>query len=320
MKQFPALILALILTLTLAAGCSHVNDIPVFAEAAGPRISIVCTMFPQYDWVRQILGDRAEHFEITLLQDGGADLHSYQPGARDIVIISSADLFIHVGGVSDGWTGGALRGAANSDVIVINLLDILGDTDGHSHACGDACGHEHEYGQNDEHVWLSLRNAVLFCAAITDAIIALDPGNADEYRDNLAAYTEKLAALDAEYRLTVAAAHVTTLLFGDRFPFRRLTDDYGLNYYAAFPGCSADTTASFGTVIFLAGKLDELGLSAVIVTESSDMALAGTIINNTAAGGHRILTLESMQSAIPEGATYLSIMESNLRVLREALG
>jgi len=172
-------------------------------------------------------------------------------------------------------------------------------------------------------VWLSLRNAVLFCNAITNALAELDSENADFYRANLAAYLEKLAALDDEFGAVVADAATGTLLFADRFPFRYLVSDYGLDYYAAFPGCSAETEASFSTIIFLAGKADELNLRFIMVTESADKGIAETIINSTTSGDQQILVLDSMQSANSDdwqnGITYLSIMESNLAVLREAL-
>jgi zinc transport system substrate-binding protein len=182
---------------------------------------------------------------------------------------------------------------------------------------------EEEEGAYDEHVWLSLKNAQAFCTVITDALSSLDADHAAAYKSNLTSYNEKLSALDAEYQAAADAAPVKTLLFGDRFPFRYLVDDYGLAYHAAFPGCSAETEASFETIVFLADKVGELDLKTVIVLESSDQSIANTIIDNTAGKNQQILVLDSMQSVtesdVQNGATYLSIMESNLNVLKEAL-
>jgi len=314
------------------------------------RISVVCTVFPQYDWVRCILGGASGTIDLTLLSGGGADLHSFQPSVDDIVTISTCDLFVFTGGESDGWVKTALKQAVNPGMIALDLVSVLGDgvkaDDGHdgqetgsiggissnNHESGNDDddddyghdGHDHQEGVVDEHVWLSLRNAVVFCSAIADALAALDAGNAAVYRENLAAYTGRLSDLDKEYQAVVNAAPADTLLFADRFPFRYLMDDYGIGCFAAFPGCSADTEASFGTIVYLAEKIDELDLKNVMVTESSDKSVAKTIINCTTDKNQQILVLDSMQSLslddIKNGTTYLSIMESNLSVLKEALG
>ena len=287
------------------------------------RFSVVCTVFPQYDWVRQILGDKIDGMDLTLLSNGRIDLHNYQPSVDDIAKIVTCDLFIYVGGESDAWADDVLKQAANKSMAVINLLAALGEKAKEEEIIA---GMEADDGEDemayDEHVWLSLKNAGIFCPAIADALSALDDDNSGEYKNNLLAYAEKLSALDAKYREAISAAPVKTLLFGDRFPFRYLADDYGLDYHAAFAGCSAETEASFETIIFLASKVDELDLKTIMVTESSDQAIAKTIIDNTAAKNQRILVLDAMQSMTAEdvkNATYLSIMENNLKVLKEAL-
>jgi zinc transport system substrate-binding protein len=217
-----------------------------------------------------------------------------------------------------------LKEAVNKNMFVLNLLEALGETakteeikEG-MEADGD--GDEAEY---DEHVWLSLRNATRLCAIISVFISALDTDNAVAYSANLEAYAMELSALDTAFSADVADAPVRTLLFGDRFPFRYLVDDYGLDYYAAFAGCSAETEASFGTIIYLAGIIDRLHLKSIIVTESSNQSIAKTIRDNTAWKNQQIVVFDSMQSValkdIENGATYLSIMEGNLAALREAL-
>ena len=320
------------------------------ADKNSDKIKIVTTIFPQYDWTREIIGD-TNSANLTLLIGNGTDLHSYQPSIQDIAKISTADIFIYVGGESDGWVKDALKNAKNKNMTVINLLEVLGDNvkeeeivegmqseeeeehhhdedEDHDHEHHEADEHHHHHDDEDEpeydeHVWLSLRNAKEICAAICDALCKKDSANAASYKVNLTAYTSKLDALDAKYTVTVKAASKKTILFGDRFPFRYLTDDYNLKYYAAFVGCSAETEASFETVIFLAKKVDELGLNSVLKIESGDGKLARTIINSSANKNAAILTLDSMQSVTTKQAasdtTYLSVMENNLKVLEQAL-
>ena len=341
MKKITALLLALFMLVGALAGCGKQND-----TNQTDKLSIVTTIFPEYDWVREILGDKADNAEITMLLDNGVDLHSYQPTADDIVKISDCDLFIYVGGESDGWVEDALRNAANRNMKVFNLLEILGDSvkteeivegmqeeeheheDAHAH--DDAEEHEHEDAEEheheeeaDEHVWLSLKNAKMLVRVISKALQELDPDNKDIYAANADAYVKKLSALDAEYQAAVDAASNKTILFGDRFPFRYLVDDYGLRYYAAFVGCSAETEASFETISFLAKRVDEWKLPCVLTIEGAQHKIAETIVRNTTAKNQRVLTMDSMQSTtskdVKNGTTYLSVMEKNLSVLKEVL-
>ena len=496
-KKFFAMLLAAALFGTFAAGCGSAS-----ADNAAQNIKIVTTIFPEYDWVREVLGDAADNADLTMLLDNGVDLHSYQPTADDIIKISDCDLFIYVGGESDEWVDDALENAVNKDMKVINLLDVLKDTvkteeavpgmqaeEGHNHGVGDfddsdvkdrslsdwngdwqsvypyvldgtldpvmekkaesgtktaeeykesyiasyetdiekisidgntitytrkdgtsAAAYdsegfyirhkddgskqvrykyqkvsgdadaptyivfsdhnissaepehfhlyfgedgfdslveegkhfptfypasltgaeiademlEHEEKEYDEHVWLSLKNAEVLVGAISNALQELDPDNKGTYAANADAYVKKLSALDADYQAAVDGAAYKTVLFGDRFPFRYLVDDYGLSYYAAFAGCSAESEASFETISFLAKKVDELGLPCVLTIEGKDHRIAETIVENTAAKNQKILTMDSMQSTTSEdaanGVTYLSVMEQNLPVLKEALG
>lgn len=343
MKKIIAILLSVLLSASMLSACagtsgsdnsSSFNTGNANTEDA-KRLSIVTTIFPEYDWVREILGDSAENAEITMLLDNGVDLHSYQPTADDLVKISNCDLFLYVGGESDAWAEDALKQAGNPDLVAVKLLDALGDAvkeeelvegmeqEGHAgeqEEAEEGCEGEAEY---DEHVWLSLKNAKALCQVIADKISAIDPEHKESYAANAAAYVEKLTALDNEYQKAVDGAGKKTLLFGDRFPFRYLADDYGLSYYAAFAGCSAETEASFETITFLAGKADELGIHCVLMIENSDRKIAQTIVQNTQGKGQQILALDSMQSTtsedISKGAAYLSIMESNLEVLKEAL-
>lgn len=328
------------------------------------KLQVVATIFPEYDWVKEILGDQADNVDLTLLLGNGTDMHSFQPTMADILKVSTCDVFIYVGGESDAWVADVLNGAGNPDRKAINLMEVLGDQvkeeevvegmqdeDGHTHveansadahdndtdsdkpgtetevtedSSHDSDGHSHDDDlEYDEHVWLSLKNASLFCDTIASTLADADPEHAQLYQQNAAAYEEKLAALDQEYQTTVDESQSKTLLFADRFPFRYLTDDYNLTYYAAFTGCSAETDASFETITFLAGKLDELKLPVVLTIENSDQKVAKAVIENTNTKDQKILTLNSMQSVttqdVEEGTTYLSIMENNLQILKEAL-
>lgn len=323
------------------------------------KISIVCTTFPQYDWVKNILGEEAEHFNVTLLLDNGVDMHSYQPAVKDIATDGSSDLFIYVGGESDTWVEDALKEAKNKDLKAINLMETLDNfvkeeevvegmqeerkSLGHSHEKSskekqeqtqkeshensqeingqkEAADEEPEY---DEHIWLSIRNAEIMVKNIEKAIEQLDSDNAKVYQNNAENYIKKLDTLDKQYANTIQNAKYKAILFGDRFPFRYMVDDYDLKYYAAFAGCSAETMAGFETVTFLAKKADELQLPVILTIENSDGRIAEAVKSNTTKKNQKILAMNSLQSVTKEqladGITYLQVMQENLSVLSEAL-
>lgn len=320
MKKLFAVILCLALLAGLLAGCGGMSG-------GGDKLSIVTTIFPEYDWVLQILGDKAADADVSMLLDNGVDLHSYQPTADDIIRVSACDMFIYVGGESDKWVEDVLASAANKDMVVVDLMEVLGSAVKEEEVKEGMQAEEEEEEEEeveyDEHVWLSLKNAAVLCRYIADRLCEIDAENKDVYQANADAYIEQLNALDSEYEAAVAAANTRTLLFGDRFPFRYLADDYGLDYYAAFVGCSAESEASFETILFLANKVDELGLRAIMQIESANGKIAETIRDTTETKDQAILTLDSLQSAtsldIQNGASYLSIMQKNLEVLKEAL-
>ena len=323
------------------------------------KISIVCTTFPQYDWVKNILGEEAERFYVTLLLDNGVDMHSYQPAVKDIATAGSSDLFIYVGGESDTWVEDVLKEAKNKDLKAINLMETLGNSVkeeevvegmqeereslGHSHEKSskekqeqtlkeshensqeingqkEAADEEPEY---DEHIWLSIRNAEIMVKNIEKAIEQLDSDNAKVYQNNAENYIKKLDTLDKQYANTIQNAKYKAILFGDRFPFRYMVDDYDLKYYAAFAGCSAETMAGFETVTFLAKKADELRLPVILTIENSDGRIAEAVKSNTTKKNQKILAMNSLQSVtkeqIADGITYLQVMQENLSVLSEAL-
>lgn len=325
MKKYLSVLIVAVLMICALAGCSGNTQAGSPSDEA---LQIVTTIFPAYDWTKNILGDNPANAEVTMLVDNGVDLHSYQPSAEDILKIKSCDLFIYVGGESDEWAEDAVRGADNAS---IKLLDALGDAAREEELVEGMESHEEAHDEEDhtqapeydEHVWLSLKNAALLTDSIESALEALDPQNAGLYKKNAGDYQKKLADLDKKYSAAIAKSSRDTLLFGDRFPFRYLTEDYGLRYYAAFAGCSAETEASFETITFLSQKADELSLDTVLTIDGSDQKIAETIVSNTASKSQRILTLDSMQSVTSgdssAGVTYLSIMEDNLRIIDDAL-
>lgn len=503
MKKYISILLAAVMAVGCLAGCGQKNSNEQADNTDDGKLKVVTTIFPEYDWVKEIAGDEISNIDLTMLLDNGVDLHSYQPTSEDILKISDCDLFVYVGGESDSWVDDALKNATNKDMQVINLLDVLKDSikteesmpgmqaeEGHNHGyahfedsdvqdrtlsdwdgdwqsvypylqdgvldevmekkaesgektaeeykeyyengyktdvsqitidaenntmcfvkngvaskatyeykgyqiydyesgsrgvryffeatSGDAdapkyvqfsdhgiapgkaehfhiyAGNdgfdalseemenwptyypadmsgkeiaedmlEHEEKEYDEHVWLSLKNAQTLCKAIAEALETADPEHKDVYAANVDSYLEKLSSLDGQYQDAVANASQKTLLFGDRFPFRYMVDDYGLKYYAAFAGCSAESEASFETISFLAKKVDELGLKNIMTIENSDQKIAKTIRDNTKDKNQEILSLDSMQSITSEdvknGTTYLSVMESNLDVLKKAM-
>lgn len=311
------------------------------SEEKSDKIKIVCTTFPSYDWISELTAG-VENVELTLLQDKGVDLHSYQPTADDMIKIKESNLFVYVGGESDAWVDDAIEDIHREDFSAISLMQILGDNvkqeevkegmqaedeehDADEHDADEHEDHDHdaEEVEYDEHVWLSLKNAETICAVLADKLEEINPENKDKISENAKSYIEKLSALDAEYEKTVSSATNKTVLFGDRFPFRYLVDDYGIDYFAAFVGCSAETEASFETVAFLSGKVDDLGLNTILTIDKSDKKIAKTIVANSKEKSAKILTLNSMQTVdkkqIEDGATYLKIMQENLNVLKEAL-
>lgn len=328
--------IVLSLFLTLLSGCTG----PTTAEQ--DENVILCTTFAAYDWVREILGD-TDTFTCRMLVDNGVDLHSYQPSAQDIMKIADCRMLVYVGGESDTWVSDALAESGNEDIIAISLLDLVGDralnevelegVEGHHHHDHDNEDHDHdEHGHEaeitdhddhyDEHVWLSLKNAIVCTETLADAITKLDSCNSKKYAANAKAYTGKLEALDADYQTMRDTATQTTILIGDRFPFLYLTEDYDIHYFAAYSGCSADVEASVHTVTYLTEKLQEYKLSAIYVVDNGTDSLARTIAE-TADMTPEILHLSSMQSVtkedIQKGCTYLSYMEENLQMLKEGL-
>ncbi len=325
MKKIIALLLVAIITIGCLTACGGSG-----ANTDSGKLKIVCTIFPLYDWVRSILGDEAANADLTLLLDTGTDLHSFQPTAADILTVTGSDLFIYVGGESDKWADDIFA-TTESNTVKLSMMDVLGENVVEEEVIEGMEAEEEEEAEDhgvpeieyDEHVWLSLKNADKLCSAIEEALIRVDPAHKDAYTSNCWNYRQALADLDARYTEAVNGAARKAVLFADRFPFRYMVEDYGLDYYAAFVGCSAESEASFETISFLAKKADELSLPVLLVTETSDQSIADTVKSTSQSKDQEILVMNAMQSVTADkldtGITYLQTMEDNLDVLKQAL-
>ena len=351
MKKYIGIGLSILVAIMMVLGCakkestgsseaesgSSVTESSSVAESNSEetkKLSIVSTIFPAYDWVKQVVGDN-KNVEISFLIDKGVDLHSYQASAADIAKITDSDLFVYVGGESDDWAEDIIK--ENPNLNYINMVDSIGeaalaeelvegmqdeeehDNESEEHANEEG---EHEEGEEeiDEHVWLSIKNAETIVSAIEAKLAEIDPDNKAEYEKNANDYLAKLDELDKEYKDTLSSIQNKTIIVGDRFPFRYLVNEYGINYYAAFKGCDAGSEASFETVKFLANKMDELNMTDIFIIDGSKGDLAKTIVDNTKDKNAKVLVLDSMQSTkSSDNASYLDIMKKNLEVLKEVL-
>ena len=351
MKKYIGIGLSILVAIMIVLGCakkestgsseaesgSSVTESSSLAESNSEetkKLSIVTTIFPAYDWVKQVVGDN-KNVEISFLIDKGVDLHSYQASAADIAKITDSDLFVYVGGESDDWAEDIIK--ENPNLNYINMVDSIGeaalaeelvegmqDEEEHENESEEHANEEgeHEEGEEeiDEHVWLSIKNAETIVSAIEAKLAEIDPDNKAEYEKNANDYLAKLDELDKEYKDTLSIIQNKTIIVGDRFPFRYLVNEYGINYYAAFKGCDAGSEASFETVKFLANKMDELNMSDIFIIDGSKGDLAKTIVENTKDKNAKVLVLDSMQSTkSSDNANYLDIMKKNLEVLKEVL-
>lgn len=316
MKRILSIIICAIMIVGCFCGCEK------YVAPEDKRMTIVAATFTEYDWVMNILGDEAPYANVRLLIGGGVDMHSYQPTAADIITIGECDILVYTPGSSTEWISEAARLSEGTSRVTVNLMERLGKTSliklpGHE-------GHNHEP-EYDEHIWLSLKNAVKCCEAIAKALGAVDKDYADTYTENANEYVSKLEALDKEYQNVVDKSENKMLVFGDRYPFRYLANDYGIKCYTAFDGCSAESEADFETVTTLANIVDKQSVPVVLTIDGSTEEIAETIIKNTKEKNQKILTLNSLQSVSEKQISknqisYLSAMEDNLEVISKALG
>ena len=329
MKKFAAFVMVVFAVALALSACGMDSNAK---SSANKKASVVATIYPQYDWLKNILGEYADKVDLKLLIKNGTDLHSYKPSAQDIASIANADLVVYVGGESDEWIEKALEATPKAGRMQVNLMQVLGDRVKEEEVVegmhAEEYEHEHhehaEAPENDEHIWLSLKNAQILVKNLAESVAKIDTANAPVYRANAIIYASKLHDLDWAYDSTVSNASQKTILFGDRFPFRYMVDDYGIKYYAAFVGCSAESEASFETVAFLAGMMDSLSLPVIFTIDGSHTKVARAILNASKNSKKApVLELNSMQSVTDEqiqsGIDYLSIMKSNLITLKKGL-
>lgn len=349
------LISVMLISALLLSGCGGQNKISGSKSAQGPaedtgKISIVTTIFPPYDFVREIAGD---HVELKMLLKPGEESHSYEPTPQDMIAIQKSDVFIYTGGENDVWVEEVLSSMPDSDRLTLKLVDCVDtveeehvegmkESPGHTHA--DHAGEEHTVEEHtdeghtdedhageseleahsvheiDEHVWTSPVNAALIVEQIKEVLVEADPSNRASYEKNAAAYEEALSELDQEFRNVTEHAERSMLIFGDRFPFRYFADEYGLDYYAAFPGCAGDTEPSAATMAFLIDKVKEEKVPAVLKMELSNADIANAIAEAT---GTEVRVFYSCHNLSAEdfenGETYLSMMQKNVETLKEVL-
>lgn len=337
----------LLVIMVCFAGCTD-HD-PASEDLKSNTKNVLCASFPEFDWTRNIIGENPGKLNLQLLNRTGADMHSYQPSVADMTKISDADLLIYTGGISEFWVDDASVSSMKQPDAVLSLMEYFEDhpelfpayidedededEDEHEHEESDVhdesdlhAGHHHSHDHDaDEHLWLSLKIAPVLCGKIAEQLSELDPDNADVYHANADRYIQKLSHLDSKYQVLIdncRSSKDPVLIIADRYPFTYMMQDYGITAFAAFSGCSAETEASFHTVINLAYKLNTLHLSKLIVLKNSSNDLSEPIIQASERKDITTLTLDSIQSVTAEelanGYSYLDAMEANYAVLAEA--
>ena len=312
---------AVLLALTLAAGLCGCAD---RQRAEDGRLQVVCSVFPYYDFARQIGGDDVD---VTLLVAAGKETHSFEPTPLDVITLSQADVFLYNGGESEAWVDDILSAAGENIAVTLPLMPQVsalaeewaegmeGAHDEHDHETHDSDDIEY-----DEHVWTSPVLAKALCQAICDALCQADPAHREGYQARLTDYLAQLDGLDAAFREVVEAGHRRLLVFGDRFPLLYFCKEYGLDYRAAFHGCASDTEPSLATLKYLIDKVEDEEIPVVYTIELSSRKVADAIAETT---GAKVLTFHSCQTVsrteFDGGATYLSLMEQNVEALREGL-
>ncbi|WP_313133192.1 metal ABC transporter substrate-binding protein [Anaerocolumna sp.] len=341
MKRFISLIFMALLVAVPLAGCSRSSKSYTNNKLVdnGEKISVVSTIFPSYDFTREVAGDKAD---VTMLLPPGSESHSFEPTPQDIIKIQNCDIFLYVGGESDQWVNEVLESMDTSKMKIITLMDCVQvveeevvegmeeeeHTDDHEteeeHADGEEKEHAHDHGEEepeyDEHVWTSPKNAKRIVQIISDALCDTDTANAAFYQTNTEDYLTKLDELDSKFQDAVDNNKRKTIVFGDRFPFRYFADAYGLKYFAAFPGCSTETEASAATVKFLIDKINTEKIPVVFHIELSNEKMADTISEAT---GAKVLLMHAChnisKSDFESGKNYIELMTANVEALKEAL-
>ncbi|MDU1772307.1 MAG: metal ABC transporter substrate-binding protein [Dialister micraerophilus] len=321
MKKLLACALAASVAIFGLTACSNQD------KADAHKLKIVTTNFAEYDFARQITGDKAD---VKMLLKPGAESHSYEPSPQDIKTIQDSDLFVYVGGDSDEWVGDILESMDKkpNTFKLMDAVDLMEEEvkEGmvHEHHHDDEHEHEHEEHADepemDEHVWTSPVNAIKIVEKMSAEIIKLDPNNADTYKKNTEEYIKKLQKLDGEFREVVNNGKRKEIVVGDRFPFLYFVKEYGIEYYAAFPGCSKDTDTNPATIAFLTEKVKEDNIPVVFHIELSNEQMSKAIAEATGAKSELLNAVHNISDEdFKKGVTYIDLMEHNVEVLKEAL-
>lgn len=317
LRKITAVALILVLALLALSACA-----PKDAAETKSGISIVSTVFPSYDFARQITAGTDAN--ITLLLQPGEEVHSFDPTSQDIIRIQNADLFLYVGGENDTWVNGVLTGLDKSvntfrmmDYVTLYEEELVAGMQAEEE---DATATGENAQEWDEHVWTAPINAIAIVKAMTAELISIDPANAKTYQANSDAYVAQLEALDQSFWDVVNASTRKTVVFADRFPVRYFVEEFGLSYYAAFPGCSAETEASAATIASLIDHVKSENIPVVFYIEMSNQQMADTVAEATGAKTMLFHTCHNVTKAeFESGATYLSLMQNNVLALKAAL-
>ncbi|MDO5519524.1 MAG: metal ABC transporter substrate-binding protein [bacterium] len=329
------IVVMLTLVMALLTGCAGGKDVAnTTSGQADKKLKVVSTIYAPFDFARQVAKDNAE---VTLLLKPGAESHSYEPTPQDIITIQNCDVFVYVGGENDKWVDKVLDSIDNKQMKIIKLLDCVNaveeehkegmqdahEEEEHDHEDeheDDHEEHEHEEHELDEHVWTSPKNAIAISKKMQQVFSEADPEHAEAYKENLASYVTELEKLDRAFGDVVSTAKRKTIIFGDRFPLRYFVDAYGLDYYAAFSGCSTDTEVSAGTIAFLTDKIKEEAIPVVFKIELSSGNIANSIADST---NTKVLTFYACHNISKDdyeaGMAYTDFMWKNVDTLKEAL-
>ena len=336
MKRIASFFLALALAFSLTA-CT----VPV-EKADDGKIQIVATLFPYYDFARAIVGNSAD---VTLLLSPGREAHSFEPTPLDAVTISESDVFLYNGGEGEYWVDSMLDAAGENIAVIARMMDYVDaldeeyvegmqGADGHdhdhehgSHDDHDDHDHDHEEDEHDsdeveydEHIWTSPKNAVVLCRAVCDAICKADPANEDFYRANCDGYCAQIEALDARFASLCESAPRKLLVFADRFPMLYFCREFGLDYRAAFHGCSGDTEPSLATIKYLIDKVEDEDIPVVYTIDFGTKKVAAVVSECTGAAVDTLYSMQTVSRAdFDAGETYLTLMERNYEALRKGL-
>lgn len=311
-KRLISILTVLLLIALTFTGCTASE------KTDNENINIVSTIFPQYDFAREITGDKAN---LKMLIQPGGESHTYEPTPQDIISIQEADVFLYIGGENDKWVEDILKSIDTTKIQVVKLIDCVeltcvDTTEEHTHAHNED-NHAHEF---DEHIWTSPMNAKKMVEVISNAICKADPENSEYYKNNTTAYSAQLIDLDTKIRDVVSTSKRNELVFGDRFPLVYFTNEYGLKHYSAFPGCSSETEPSASTIALLSDKVKQNNIPVILKIELSNSTVADTIASETST---RVLTFYSCHNLskkqFEKGESYISMMTANLETLKTAL-